>query len=127
MGDELMSEHAGDELRGSAPVMSAKDLLLEVYKDMKFVRPALEGLLAAGLIARVEGLELEFERRKAAGLKEDLVHRVELLEDEHLQKAARVLERRRIGDISARTLAALILVSNFVLGVVVFLVNVFNP
>lgn len=115
---------AGEELRGSAPVMSARDLLLEVYHDMKFVRPALEGLLAAGLVARVEALERDhIARDERGGAPLEIVHRVNSLEDWKSDVDAAGVERRRIGDISGRTLATLILVSNFVLGMVVMFVN----
>jgi hypothetical protein len=99
--EEIRGEH--DEVRGSAPVMSTKDLLLEVYRDMKFVRPALEGLLAAGLVARVEELERDKLARESAGV-----------------------ERRRIGDLSTRTLAAVVLVSNCLVGLAVVVMNALN-
>jgi hypothetical protein len=80
--------------------MSARDLLLEVYRDMKFVRPALENLLSAGLVTRVEALEQDRIEREAHGV-----------------------ERRRIGDLSARSLAFIIMASNFVLGLIIMFVN----
>lgn len=48
---------AEDELRGSTPVMTAKDLLLELWNDMKVVRPIAENLEQADIITRVERLE----------------------------------------------------------------------
>lgn len=51
-----MSSQDG-ELRGSAPVLTTKDIVLELYHDMKVVRPAVERLEAAGIITRVELLE----------------------------------------------------------------------
>lgn len=46
-----------DDLRGSSPAMSTKDLLLEVYRDMKFVRPAVEALQEAKLPERINAVE----------------------------------------------------------------------
>jgi hypothetical protein len=112
-----------DLVRGSAPVMTTKDLLLEVYHDMKFVRPAVEGLLAAGLVGRVDLLERDGDRRAAVGLTADLVGRVDAIEDRHEEIDARGVERRRLGDLSARTLGAIVIASNFLLGIVVLLVN----
>lgn len=47
-----------DDVRGSTPVMSTKDLLLEVYHDVKLMRPALETLILADLPRRVLALEV---------------------------------------------------------------------
>lgn len=112
-----------DDLRGSAPAMSTKDLLLEVYKDMKFVRPAVEGLLAAGVVARIEALERDDATAKAAGVNDDLVKRVAALEKQNEEDLAAGRERRRIGDLTNRTIAAVVLVSNFVLGAIVMFVS----
>jgi len=118
---------AGQDLRGSAPVMSARDLLLEVYHDMKFVRPALENLLSAGLVARVEAIERDHvERDGRGGAPVDLVQRVENAEHYIEQAKAAGIERRRIGDLSARTLAFVVMASNFVLGLIVMFVNILS-
>lgn len=37
--------------------MSTKDIVLELYHDMKAVRPAVEALVAAGIVQRIELLE----------------------------------------------------------------------
>ena len=91
---------AVDEVRGSMPVMTTKDLLLEVYHDMKFVRPAVEGLLAAGVIGRIESLE----------------------RDRLVITTARD-ERGRIGSLTNRGLVVVILVTQFLVGLVVAFSN----
>ena len=116
-----------EELRGSAPAMTTKDLLLEVWRDMKFVRPAVEGLIAAGLIQRVEAIERDHVARdERGGSPPELVERLEALEAWHDDLESRGLERRRIADISGRTLALVIVVSNFVLGAVIVLLNLLS-
>lgn len=110
-----------DDVRGSSPVMTTKDLLLEVYRDMKFVRPAVEGLLAAGVVARIEAVERDDLAREAAGLNAELVHRVEVLEDVGRASGAAGLERRRLGDLSARSIALFIVVANFAIGFLIAL------
>lgn len=114
---------SGDELRGSAPVMSTKDLLIEVYRDMKFVRPAVEGLLAAGVVARIEALERDDLTAKALGINENLITRVAVLENINENKVAAGAERRRLGDLTNKGIAIIVLVSNFVLGAIVLLAN----
>ena len=94
-----MSE--SEDVRGSAPVMSTKDLLLELYHDMKFVRPAVESLLAAGVVARIERLEV-------ANLA--------------VQNAKE--ERSRIGNLTNKSAIFVILVANFLCAAVVVLVNI---
>lgn len=117
---------SGDELRGSAPVMSTKDILIEVYRDMKFVRPAVEGLLAAGVVARIEALEREDIAAKALGINDNLITRVAVLENINDNKVAADLERRRIGDLTNKGIAIIVLVSNFVLGTIVVFANLFS-
>jgi hypothetical protein len=126
MTDEPMPT---DELRGSAPMMSAKDLLLEVYRDMKFVRPAVENLLAAGVVARIDVLERDAIAARSAGVNNDLVHRVSVLEDEAQNRVAAGVERRRLADFSNKTIVLVVLVSNFVVGGLIALINYFehNP
>lgn len=89
-----------DELRGSAPAMTTKDLLLEVYHDMKFVRPAVEALQGECLPARVDVLEKDKITRDAAWR-----------------------ERQRLGGISNKALLSAILVGQFALAVWVAVAN----
>ena len=88
------------DVRGSAPVMSTKDLLLELYHDMKFVRPAVETLLAAGVVARIERLEVA-----------------------HIAAQTAKEERSRIGNITNKTIVLVVLVTNFLVGLSVIVVN----
>lgn len=89
-----------DDIRGQSSAMSTKDLLLELYHDMKFVRPAVEGLLAAGLATRIE-----------------------VLERDRLVLSTAKTERNRIGDMTNKTIVIIVLVSNFVLGLVISIAN----
>lgn len=81
-------------------VMTNKDLILELYRDMKVVRPAVEALLAAGVIARIEKLEDERKTREAAGV-----------------------ERSRLGSLTNRGIAIFVVVGNFVIGSIVVIAN----
>lgn len=113
-----------DDFRGSAPVMSSKELLLEVYHDMKIIRPAVEALMQADLVRRVGSLELDHATRDAAGgAPTTLVSRVTALEDKEEARTSASLERRRISDLSGRAIAAVVITSNFVLGLVVMFAN----
>lgn len=47
------------DLRGSAPVFTAKDLLREIYDDMKILRPQVASLVEADLPRRVRSLEAQ--------------------------------------------------------------------
>lgn len=117
----------GDDVRGSAPVMSSKDLLLELYHDMKVVRPAVEALVSANLPARVTALEVDHAIRDArGGAPETLVERVARLEDGVQDAKAASVERRRLGEFSTKTLAAIVLASNFILGLWVAIANVIS-
>jgi hypothetical protein len=78
-----------DELRGSTPIMSTKDILLEVYNDMKFVRPAIEGLLAAQVIRRIEVLEKDMIVREASEM-----------------------ERHRVVEVSGKLIMSIVVISN---------------
>jgi hypothetical protein len=115
---------ASDDLRGSAPVMSARDLLLELYHDMKVVRPIAEELKRANLIDRVQALETDHAIRDAqGGMPLALVARVAALEDVNQDELA---EKRGVGKVlnwSNKTLAIVVLITNFVLGVWVTLAN----
>lgn len=118
-----ISEHDTEDVRGSSPVMSAKDLLLEVYRDMKMVRPAVEALQAAAVVARIETLERAALAAQALGLNERLVQRVGDLENINEAKLAANLERRRLGDLTNKTIAIIVLVSNAFLGAIVLIGN----
>jgi hypothetical protein len=89
------------ELRGSTPVMTAKELLLELWADMKIVRPIAEELRDADILTRVQALE-QVERNRVAAQ----------------------IERGRIGAITNKTIVAVVLVSNFLLGFTVMVVNI---
>lgn len=89
-----------DDVRGSSPAMSAKDLLLELYHDMKVVRPAVEALQAEGLPTRVR-----------------------LIETRHTAEDARTQERSRLGGLSNRALGMLVLAGNFILAIWVAVAN----
>jgi hypothetical protein len=52
-----MMNMAADELRGSAPVMSAKDVLLEVRDDVKLIGKNVDILVSQHLDERVRELE----------------------------------------------------------------------
>ena len=54
-----------DDVRGSSPVMTTKDLLLEVYHDMKIVRPIVESYVKENFPVRVLNLERDRDTREA--------------------------------------------------------------
>jgi hypothetical protein len=87
-----------EAVRGSAPAMSTKDLLLEVYQDMKIIRPIVEHYVGENLPTRVRGLE----------------------QDRIVREAVSVDRRHTLG-MTNKALAAIILVSQFVLGIWVIL------
>lgn len=116
-----------EDPRGSAPALSTRDLLLELYHDMKVVRPSVEMLVAANLPSRVQALELDHAVRDAKGVgHERVAARLESLED--TRRDAKVVSgaRKQIGDMSIRTLAAIVVGANFVLGLWVALANVLS-
>lgn len=84
-----MGENTTDtEVRGSAPAMSTKELLLDLYHDMKFVRPAVEAIQAEALPTRVRRIETR-----------------------HTAEDARAQERSRLGSLSNKALVAIVLVT----------------
>ena len=116
-----------EDPRGSAPALSTRDLLLELYHDMKVVRPAVEMLVSANLPARVQALELDHAVRDAKEVgPQSLASRLESLED--TRRDAKVVSgtRKQIGDMSIRTLAAIVVGANFVLGLWVAVANVLS-
>lgn len=76
--------------------MTQKDLLLDIYNDMKFVRPAVEAMQAEGLPVRVR-----------------------IIENRHLAEDSARQERSRIGGLSNKALGILVLIGNFALAAVV--------
>jgi hypothetical protein len=50
------------DIRGSAPVFNTKELLREIYDDMKILRPQVTSLVDANLPARVLALEVTSAR-----------------------------------------------------------------
>jgi hypothetical protein len=77
-----------DELRGSEPIMSSKAILLELWADMKVVRPAVERLQ-----------------------EEQLPKRILAIEQRHIAETAAERERGRLGTLTNKMLAGLILVT----------------
>lgn len=122
MTDDVVSM-PGDRLPPNSVAMTTKDLLLEVYHDMKFIRPAVQGLLDANLGARVAIIEADLAKRTASGLGPPLVTRVAALERYVSDEAVIGGERSRNADFSSKRLAAIILVANFLLGTSVVLAN----
>lgn len=82
---------AGEDMDPS-PVMTQRDLMLDLWRDMKFVRPAVESLLAANILTRIEKLEGDVAARESAAN-----------------------ERRRLGTLTNKTLGVIVLVGNFVI------------
>lgn len=93
-----MNDVATEEVRGSAPVMTTKDLILELYADMKVVRPAVEALQS-----------------------ESLPSRIRIIENRHLLEDGARNERGRLGSLSNKTLAVVVLVGNFLISAAVAL------
>jgi hypothetical protein len=82
--------------------MTQKDMLLELYKDMKFVRPAVEALMNNNIVHRVEELEQYRTAREAANK-----------------------ERSRLGDVTNKGIVLTVLLTNFIVGLAVIIANVF--
>ena len=110
-----------DVLNPNAVALTTKELLIEVFHDMKFVRPAVEGLLAANIQHRLEAVEKELAYRNARGLSADLVARVEVLEAYHDDEESRAAERERIGSISGRAIAGIVLFGQALGGLLYFI------
>jgi len=83
--------------------LTTKELLIEVYQDMKFVRPAVENLIATNVSYRLDVIEKELVRIDAAKN-----------------------ERTRIGSFSVKAIGAIVLIGQFVSGVIYYLVQVAN-
>ena len=115
-----------EDVRGSAPAMTTKDLLLEVYHDMKFVRPAVETLMAAGVVQRIEAIERSDVRLEASGVTAGLVDRVAALEQVNKDRGSAETERRRIGDLTNRSVVFAIVITNFIIGVLIAVSNVID-
>lgn len=116
-----------DDPRGSAPALSTRDLLLEVYHDMKVLRPAVEILVAANLPARVQALELDHAVRDAKDVSPERVStRLVALEGVNHDEKTVTGARKQIGDMSIRTLAGIVLAANFILGMWVAIANVLS-
>lgn len=93
-----------DDIRGSSPILSTKELVLDIWRDVKEMKPAVTTLVAANLPSRVEAIE---DVQKA----------------EAIAKQARADQRARVISVSNKTLAVVILCGNFVLGLWVAYAN----
>jgi hypothetical protein len=115
-----MTDISADDFNPGAPVMSAKALLLELYNDMKVVRPIAEEMHRANLIARVGVIETDHAIRDAqGGQPRTLVSRVEALEDINQDELAAGRAYKRVAHITNRTLAVVVVIMNTLLGLVV--------
>jgi hypothetical protein len=115
-----MTDISADDFNPGAPVMSAKALLLELYNDMKVVRPIAEEMHRANLIARVGVIETDHAIRDAqGGQPRTLVARVEALEDINQDELAAGRAYKRVAHITNRTLAVVVVIMNTLLGLVV--------
>jgi hypothetical protein len=109
-----------DDFNPSAPMMSAKAVLLELYHDMKIVRPIAEELQRADVVARLAAIETDHAIRDAqGGQPRSLVSRVEALEDINQDELAAGRAYKRVAHITNRTLAIVVVVANTILGLVV--------
>lgn len=95
-----MTASETDDLRGSAPAMTSKDLLLDIYYDMKVVRPQVQMLVDQRLDARIT-----------------------ILENRERDEDAAKGERHRLGTLTNKGIAIVILVSNFIVGAAVVVAN----
>jgi hypothetical protein len=115
-----MTDISADDFNPGAPVMSAKALLLELYHDMKVVRPIAEEMHRANLINRVGAIETDHAIRDAqGGQPRTLVARVEALEDINQDELAAGRAYKRVAHITNRTLAVVVVIMNTLLGLVV--------
>lgn len=85
---------SAENLTNGESAMTVKALVLELYADMKAVRPAVETLLAA-----------------------NLANRLLILETDRLAREAAQVERKRIGTLTNKALGAIVLCGQFVLAV----------
>jgi hypothetical protein len=95
-----MQQPDNGDLRGSAPMLTAKDLLKDLWDDMKFVRPAVETLLKADLLARIESLERD-----------------------RLVVSTAHLERARLGTLTNKAVVLIVVIANFFIGLAVVIAN----
>jgi hypothetical protein len=115
-----MTDISADDFNPGAPVMSAKALLLELYNDMKVVRPIAEEMHRSNIIARVGVIETDHAIRDAqGGQPRTLVARVEALEDINQDELAAGRAYKRVAHITNRTLAVVVVIMNTLLGLVV--------